>query len=77
MRLWNWIVLAGIIAIAVLSVITVWHSPTDRYLQDAIPWPGGQGFVEFPLEIRHCGATNGCGFMVAVGDASYIFLVSN
>ena len=43
MRLWNWIVLAGIIAIAVLSVITVWPSQPDRYLPDAIPWPEGKG----------------------------------
>ncbi|MCI0856198.1 MAG: hypothetical protein J4N98_05880, partial [Chloroflexi bacterium] len=43
MRLWNWIVLAGIIAITALSVITVWPSEPNRYLPDAIPWPEGKG----------------------------------
>ena len=43
MRLWNWLVLAGIIAITALSVITVWPSNPDRYLPSAIPWPEGKG----------------------------------
>ncbi len=43
MRLWNWIVLAGIIAILAVSVITVWPSQPDRYLPSAIPWPEGKG----------------------------------
>jgi len=43
MRLWNWIVLAGVIAFAAVSVITVWPSEPDRYLPDAVPWPEGKG----------------------------------
>ncbi len=43
MRLWNWFVLAGILALTTFSVITVWPSEPDRYLPDAIPWPEGKG----------------------------------
>ena len=43
MRLWNWLVLAGILALTALSVITVWPSEPNRYLPDAIPWPEGKG----------------------------------
>jgi preprotein translocase subunit SecD len=46
MQLWNWLVLAIIVALTSFSVVTVWPSEPDRYLPNAIPWPEGRG-IEF------------------------------
>ena len=39
----RWFPLAGVAALAIVSLVIVWPSEPDKWLPDAVPWPEGRG----------------------------------